>query len=63
MGTASAVWYGAIAELSYHAGTSWDAIQHRLAGVSRTVGLVAAGLVVLAALVWLVHRQVRRART
>ncbi len=59
MGIASALWYGSITALGALIGAEWDRITVILAGVNRTLGIV-AGLILLAALIaWWIRRRRR----
>jgi uncharacterized tellurite resistance protein B-like protein len=61
MGIASALWYGSITALGALIGAEWDRISTILAGVNRTLGII-AGLILVAALIaWWMRRR-RRAR-
>jgi len=61
MAIASALWYGSITALGALIGSEWNRITAILAGVNRTLGIV-AGLILLAAIVaWWIRRR-RRAR-
>ena len=58
---ASAIWYGIVTYLAYRVGTSWDALQERITGVSKWVGVGAAALVTVLVIAWLAFRRRRRA--
>lgn len=61
MGIASALWYGSITALGSLIGAEWGRITTILAGINRTLGIV-AGLILVAALVaWWIRRR-RRGR-
>jgi membrane protein DedA with SNARE-associated domain len=47
MSLASGAWYGLVCVLAFRAGANADALLERIAGQQRTVGLVAAGIVVV----------------
>lgn len=61
MGIASALWYGSITALGALIGAEWDRISAILAGVNRTLGII-AGLILIAALIARWMRRRRRAR-
>ncbi len=58
---ASAIWYGGITVLGAVIGSEWSRISAIIAGVNRTLA-IAAGTVVVAAVVWRVVRGRQRAR-
>lgn len=57
---ASALWYGTITWVAYRVGADWEALQERIGSLSRTTGLVAVAIVLVAAVVWFVMRARRR---
>jgi membrane protein DedA with SNARE-associated domain/uncharacterized tellurite resistance protein B-like protein len=63
MGIASAIWYGGITILGAVVGAEWDRIMTLIAGVNRTLGLIAV-VVAAAVVVWqlIVARRRRRER-
>jgi len=52
MSLASGAWYGLVCVLAFRAGANADALLERIAGQQRTVGLVAASIVVLTMMVF-----------
>jgi membrane protein DedA with SNARE-associated domain len=59
MAVASAIWYGAIAWLGFRFGQNLDELQRLISGATRTSGLIAIGIVVIAVLIiWLRRRGV-----
>ena len=53
MSLASGAWYGLVCVLAFRAGTNADALLERIAGEQQTIGLVAVGIVVVAAMaIW-----------
>jgi membrane protein DedA with SNARE-associated domain/uncharacterized tellurite resistance protein B-like protein len=61
MGVASAVWYGGITLLGSLIGSEWDSINHIIAGINRTLGVVTGVLIVAGLVAYLVNRR-RRGR-
>jgi uncharacterized tellurite resistance protein B-like protein len=63
MGIASAIWYGGITILGAVIGAEWDRIMDLIAGVNRTLGLLAVAVAVII-IVWqvIVARRRRRER-
>jgi membrane protein DedA with SNARE-associated domain/uncharacterized tellurite resistance protein B-like protein len=61
MGVASAIWYGGITLLGALIGAEWSRITALIAGVNRTLGILALG-VAAAAAVWYLMRARRRRR-
>jgi membrane protein DedA with SNARE-associated domain len=59
---ASGIWYGVVTVVAYRVGSNWEALQSRLAVVTRNVGIVAVVVVAIAAVVYLVLRRRRRER-
>ena len=59
MGSASAIWYGAIVYLAYHVGADWGALQARMAQWQRAFFIGAAAIAVLFVVVWVVRRRRR----
>lgn len=60
MGAASAIWYGIIAVLGFRIGDDWERLSAAVTSSTRIIGLVAAGIVIVAALVvWLRRRGAR----
>ncbi|MES2522164.1 MAG: DedA family protein [Gemmatimonadota bacterium] len=57
MSIASGLWYGVVCWLAFRAGANADVLLARIAGQQRTVGVVAAGVVVLVLAVILVRRR------
>jgi membrane protein DedA with SNARE-associated domain len=59
MSLASGAWYGLVCVLAFRAGANADALLERIADEQQTVGLVAAGVVVLAVMVigWRTRRR------
>lgn len=58
--SASAIWYGIVTIVAYHAGRDFALLRARLFALSRETALVAALLVVLLLAGWLVYRRVRK---
>jgi membrane protein DedA with SNARE-associated domain len=58
---ASAIWYGLVTFLAYRVGTSWNALQERITGVSMWVGIGAAAFAAALVIGWLTYRRKRRA--
>jgi membrane protein DedA with SNARE-associated domain len=58
---ASAIWYGAVTLIAFHAGNNWDGVVHTIGRLARNTGFVAAAIVV-AAIAALIVRRRRRAR-
>jgi membrane protein DedA with SNARE-associated domain/uncharacterized tellurite resistance protein B-like protein len=59
MALASALWYGSITALGALIGSEWSRITAILAGVNRTLGIVAGLLLLAAAIAWWIRRQRR----
>jgi membrane protein DedA with SNARE-associated domain len=57
---ASGIWYGAVTYFAYGVGGSWDELSHRVGGASRALGITAAAIALVAAIVFLVRRRRRR---
>jgi membrane protein DedA with SNARE-associated domain len=59
MSLASGAWYGLVCVLAFRAGANADALLERIADEQQTVGLVAAGVVVVAVMVigWRTRRR------
>ena len=53
---ASAIWYGIVTYLGYQVGSSWEALVEALKSSQRVLAMVAAGIVVLGAVVWFALR-------
>jgi membrane protein DedA with SNARE-associated domain/uncharacterized tellurite resistance protein B-like protein len=60
MGVASAIWYGGITLLGSVIGAEWSRINRIILGVNRTLGILAAMLVVLGGLMYLLNRRRRQ---
>lgn len=58
---ASAVWYSVVTYFGYQVGSSWEQLVATLKTSQRIIALVAGGIAVLAALVWLALRRRRPA--
>ncbi|HEU5305626.1 MAG TPA: TerB family tellurite resistance protein [Gemmatimonadales bacterium] len=56
MAVASAIWYGGITILGTVIGTEWERISRILAGVNRTLGIIAA-LLIAAGVIWYFRRR------
>ena len=54
---ASAVWYAIVTYFGYQVGSSWEELLATLKTSQRIVGLVAAGIAVLGAVIWLALRR------
>jgi uncharacterized tellurite resistance protein B-like protein len=59
-GLASALWYGGITLLGSVIGAEWDRINRIILGVNRTLGIVAAALIVIALVAFVRNRRRRR---
>lgn len=59
MGSASAIWYGAIVYLAYHVGADWAALQARMAQWQHAFFIGAAAIAVVLVVVWLIRRRRR----
>jgi membrane protein DedA with SNARE-associated domain len=57
MGLASAVWYGAITYLAFQVGSSWEELAARVASWGKVVGVAAAALAAVGALIWFLRRR------
>jgi membrane protein DedA with SNARE-associated domain len=62
MAIPSAIWYGGITYLAFTAGGNFDTLRARIAAGQRWLGVGAAVLVAIAALVWWVRRRRAAAR-
>ena len=62
MGAASAIWYGVIAFLGYRVGDDWERLSALVRSSTRTMGLVASALVLLALLMFWLRRRRGRGR-
>lgn len=58
---ASAVWYGLVSYVAFHAGANWGALMARITRYGRFAALAAAGLIAAAAVVWWLRRRQRAA--
>lgn len=62
MAVASALWYGAIAWLGFRFGQNLDELQRLIGRATRTTGVIAVGIVLIAVLlIWLHRRRTRKA--
>ena len=60
MGIASAIWYGVIAWLGFHFGQNLEQLQALIGSATRTSGLIAVGIVIIAvAVIWWRRRSAR----
>lgn len=59
IGTASAIWYGAITYIAYRVGSNWEAVRATMGRYGTVAGLVAAVLLVAGIVTWLVRRRKR----
>ena len=59
MGIASALWYGGITILGTVIGTEWERISRIIAGINRTLGIIAA-VVIAAGVFWYLRRRRQR---
>ena len=57
MALASAVWYSIVTYFGYQVGSSWEELLATLKESQRVVALVAAGIAVIAVLIWLALRR------
>ena len=60
MGAASAIWYGGITLLGTVIGAEWDRINRIILGVNRTLGVIAAVLILVGLTAYLLRRRRRR---
>ncbi len=61
IGAASALWYGLVTWLAYHAGSDWDALQRSVGRWSGWLIAVAAVVVAIGVAIWFVRRRRRTA--
>ena len=59
VGGASGIWYGLVTWLAYRAGSNWELLQRNIARWSGRLVIVAAVVVALGAVAWLVRRRRR----
>jgi membrane protein DedA with SNARE-associated domain len=62
MGVASAIWYGAISYLAFRVGSNFERLQQTIGVYGRTAGIVAAVLIAIGLVVWLIRRRRGAAR-
>ncbi|HTD84777.1 MAG TPA: DedA family protein [Gemmatimonadaceae bacterium] len=58
--SASAVWFALITFLAFRAGDNWDLVERYLVRSGKVAGVIAVGIVVLVAGIWLWKRQVKK---
>lgn len=57
LGTASAIWYGAITVIAYRVGADWPALQAKMRGWQHSFVIAAAIIAVLGVAAWLLARR------
>lgn len=57
IGVASAIWYGLVSYLAFKAGADWGTLMQTISHYGRLAALVAAVVIALAAIGWLLRRQ------
>jgi membrane protein DedA with SNARE-associated domain len=57
MGVASGIWYGLVSYLAFRLGADWNVLQQTIVDYGRIAMVVAIGLVIVGATVWLVRRR------
>ena len=60
IGTASAIWYGAITYIAYRVGSSWEVLRAAIGRYSTTAAIVGSALLVVGVGAWLLARRRRR---
>jgi LPXTG-motif cell wall-anchored protein len=57
MAVASAIWYGIISYVAFHAGSDWDEISTLVKRSGTMIAVVAGVLLLIGVVVWLVRRR------
>ena len=61
LGIASAVWYGLVSYIAFHAGERWESVTERIASFGRYSAIGAAVLIAIAGMAWWLRRRRRAA--